>query len=474
MINLCKTLSLYCLAEKNFLPKLNMNRTPSWGELPALVISNIYDHLGSKDILTASSTCCHWRSVLFQKRFFKDYKFKLYIGNDPQCTFFLQCLLNLTSELTIIFDSRNVNHIKKIKRLLNKVSKSANIIGLRFQVKCTGLVTSGSQYANGETNDIEQIFVEPIKTLLARKSPSFKILDLGTMESLTLFATDFLKAITRPQYLEEITLASTKFDPSHYPIMTIESVFFEKCTSLQVLSLDYDTLNDELLKTLQVLPLQKLMICVHGLDDSHPGISEEAWAEFNSKFEKIDLILTLIYAYEAVDVLQHKIFRRSMPITHLRVLFCNLLNVDALDVISRYYQDTLKSIQWVDSAFQETERNVMELYLPAGQDPFVMMSWRCKYLEEIVIHGYVLDPHNLVGISRLRGRNLKKLEVSMLDPPPISNMMNSFIEEISTQLGQKWRPLDSSNIHPALGYIRVSEDIRDEYVINLVRSDLVN
>lgn len=98
-------------------------------------------------------------------------------------------------------------------------------------------------------------------------------------------------------------------------------------TKLQVLSLDYDTLNDEFLKTLRVLPLKKFMICVHGLDETHPGISENAWSEFSSRFETIDLILTLIYAYEAVDVLQHQIFRRSMPLSHLRVLFCNLVRV---------------------------------------------------------------------------------------------------------------------------------------------------
>lgn len=70
----------------------------------------------------------------------------------------------------------------------------------------------------------------------------------------------------------------------------------------------------------------------------------------------------------------------------------------------------------------------MDLFLRSGQDPFVMMSWRCKNLEEIVIHGYVLDPHNIVGISRLRGHNLKRLEVSMIDNIPTEPNMESFIE----------------------------------------------
>ena len=72
----------------------------------------------------------------------------------------------------------------------------------------------------------------------------------------------------------------------------------------------------------------------------------------------------------------------------------------------------------------------MDLVLRSGQDPFVMMSWRCKNLEEIVVHGYVLDPHNIVGISRLRGRKLKKLEVSMIDSTPSELNMDSFLEVI--------------------------------------------
>lgn len=43
-------------------------RAPKWGELPALAISNIYDYLDVNDVHIASSTCWHWRSVLFQKR----------------------------------------------------------------------------------------------------------------------------------------------------------------------------------------------------------------------------------------------------------------------------------------------------------------------------------------------------------------------------------------------------------------------
>lgn len=136
-------------------------------------------------------------------------------------------------------------------------------------------------------------------------------------------------------------------------------------------------------------------------------------------------------------------------------------------------------------------RNIMELVLRTEQDPLVMMAWRCKKLEEIVIHGYVLDPHNLVGISRLRGRDLKVLEVSRIDLSMPSVMMTPFIEvshskilllnspnlnlefrqqEISTQLGQKWAPLDPKTLPAALGFYPVSDDVRDQYILRYIRN----
>lgn len=92
------------------------------------------------------------------------------------------------------------------------------------------------------------------------------------------------------------------------------------------MSIDYDTLNEELLHAIEILPLKKLLICIHGLDRQHPGISETAWAAFADNFGNIELIVSLVYAYEAVEVLQVRILRQNMPITHLRVLFCDYVS----------------------------------------------------------------------------------------------------------------------------------------------------
>lgn len=269
--------------------------------------------------------------------------------------------------------------------------------------------------------------MEPLILFLSRKRQPCQLLDLGAIEALSYYGHDFLKAMGKPQELLQLTLASIKYDPSHYPILSLDSTLLQKCAALQVLSLDYDTLSDELLHTIQVLPLRKLLIAVHGLDsEEHPDVSETAWSNFSDHFSSIELVLTLVYAYEAIALLQHRVLRSNMPVTHVRLLFCEKMNAEALDWMSLHYRETLRSIHYVDAPYKYSHRMNSSRRVSLLQDPFVMMAWRCKQLEEIVVHGYLMDPHNLVGIARLRGRQLKRLEVSMIDwsGAPLLNAYN--------------------------------------------------
>lgn len=50
-----------------------------------------------------------------------------------------------------------------------------------------------------------------------------------------------------------------------------------------------------------------------------------------------------------------------------------------------------------------------------GQESLVMMAWRCKQLEELILHGHPMDAYDMVGIARLRGSQLKRFEVSELE-----------------------------------------------------------
>ena len=75
-----------------------------------------------------------------------------------------------------------------------------------------------------------------------------------------------------------------------------------------------------------------------------------------------ELRLNLIHAYVAVQVLDSKILQPAMPLTHLKVLFCEHINIGALHSISFWYPSTLRSLIWIDSMDPSKD-------LPATFDP---------------------------------------------------------------------------------------------------------
>ncbi|XP_053675918.1 F-box only protein 33 [Anopheles nili] len=450
-----------------------MCSSPNWGQLPALAISNIFQCLNHQDRLRASTACWHWRSTIFQPRFFKRIQFNVAREQNRKNSFFLEKLAHIVSEVKIAFDSCNLYDVEQAAEILYKLSKSSRLLSISILPKYATLVTPGSFCSEDEWDYVLKLFVQPLMSLLSRKNPPLQALDLGGSEILSLHAPDFLHCISKPQCLERLVLASVKQDPGHYALQLIEPALFEKCSSLQVLSLDYDSMCEELLHTLHLLPLRQLIVHVHGInEEDHFGLSENAWTSFRNSNPQTELHLTLMCAYEAVDMLHSHIFRRSMPLTHLKVLFCEKMNREALNYLSEHYNATLRSLVWVDSMRIEQYRNIMELVMHTDMDPLVMMAWRCKNLQEIIIHGYLLDPINLVGVSRLRGRELQLLEVSGVHFT-IPSVRNPYIAEISAQLGKKWCPLHEKTLPPALRFYPVANEVRDQYILKYIRKDIM-
>lgn len=95
------------------------------------------------------------------------------------------------------------------------------------------------------------------------------------------------------------------------------------CLLLQVLSVDYDYVSDKFLESLNgASQLTRLIIHLHGFWEEHPGTTNEAWEQFVANHPQCQLRLTLIHAYEAVQNMHDQILHPSMPLTHLKVFFC--------------------------------------------------------------------------------------------------------------------------------------------------------
>lgn len=79
----------------------------------------------------------------------------------------------------------------------------------------------------------------------------------------------------------------------------------------------------------------------------------------------------------------------------IQLQFFLQINLATLDVMARY-SETLTSIMWVDSLCHDEFSNSWKIIKfmeesdhmePAAPDPFVILSWVCKKLEEIILLG---------------------------------------------------------------------------------------
>lgn len=143
-------------------------------------------------------------------------------------------------------------------------------------------------------------------------------------------ALDMLDIINKPKKVESLSLASVKSDPSYYFMKPLTSAALAPFCGLHKLSIDFEHVTDDLLGRLETIPtLRALVVHVHGClhFDDRTVVSDDAWTALAAKNKSLELHLTLIYAYEAVQVLHSHILSAHMPLSHLKVLFCEYVSI---------------------------------------------------------------------------------------------------------------------------------------------------
>ncbi|XP_059615566.1 F-box only protein 33 [Phlebotomus argentipes] len=440
-----------------------------WGKIPALALVEVYRYLEPPDRLQASATCKHWRQTLFHPRFFDRATFVVNRRNEARNAFYLQNLAHFISATSIIFDSSSAHAVQRAAEILLAIcSVNERLVSLSLR-------PTQSQFALPRQftteNFLHSGLIEPIKSLLGRRSPAIRHLNLGSCERLSMYCPEFLRALACPQELRLLAMASVKENPSFYYVGNLEASLFDKCSNLRLLSIDYDFLSDELLRVLQLLHLERIVLHIHAFDKTQSGSSDDAWRSFQDHSPQTELRINLIKASEAVKYLHSHILHESMPLSHMKVLFCKHMNPQAVDFISQNYNGSFKSLTWIDSSYDIQEA---EFYFRTDQDPLVMMAWRCRKLEEIVVHGYLLDVHNLVGIARLRGKDLKRFEVAKFDLLP-NPLLVSFLNEINRLMVGEWHPKKDKELPAALSSCSYpSECARDKYIMELTQKDIAD
>jgi hypothetical protein len=111
--------------------------------------------------------------------------------------------------------------------------------------------------------------------------------------------------------------------------------------------------------------------------------------------------------------------------------FCKSLNPELLQFLSLNYSETLTGLIAVDKISEPTLRYHNPLRYDAEPDPLVLLCWKCKHLDELIVCGYEILEINLIAIAKLR-TNLKSFYVPIdciVDLRYGHFRNNSFIED---------------------------------------------
>ncbi|CAL4099988.1 unnamed protein product, partial [Meganyctiphanes norvegica] len=317
-------------------------------------------------------------------------------------------------------------------------------------------------------------------------SRSLRCLTLGYVQDLTDRADVLLPLLARhqPNSLTTLGLASIKYDPNSYALLDITPDHFTAFRSLQVLSLDYDYMSDRLLSILSTpynTPLRRLILNVHGIDQTHRGTTDYCWHRLKHQHPQCNLYLNLIHSYDGVELLSSGLLHPSMPLTNFRAFFCEWINIPSLRLLATWYSDSLRELMLVDSLDHSGWGMLTEGRDNADHqspDPLVMLAWRCKNLKNLTVCGYGYNGSDVVAIARLRGSALSTLIIpedclEVDDSHELANQedIDNIAEDVSGGLARTWRPVTLSEMHPCLR--TTSSADTDHYMLPILHQDLI-
>nr|XP_023024571.1 uncharacterized protein LOC111512658 [Leptinotarsa decemlineata] len=439
--------------------KMTDATTSFWDKLPSVVLTEIYSFLDHKDRRSASSVCKHWREQYFHPRFWTSVEFVIESDNLERVRFLSYMFGTMAVQAKIVIHSLNKDCLKEFVILFDHLARNNNLKSLILE-------PSYCYFVGWDRDDWKEVM-----NLLNPCLPKLSKFSIGCVEDLSFFLEGILTNLN-PSLITDLGLATVKDDPTNYVRNNFDPRLLSPFPKLEVLSIDYDQLSDELLAILDsATELRKLIVHLHAISEEHPGTTDEAWIKFRKKHPACQLSITIIHAFRDIDVLDQHVLRRHMPLTHLKVFFCEKVNIRVIENLSNY-AETLRSIVWVDSLTDEQSSwALVKPFYDDSPDPFVLAAWLCKRLEEIVLFGYKYWEENLIAIGRLRGGKLKRLDIAEPDivKRPGQDLASALLD-IPNSIDKPWKPVQVSELHPVI--CNPVEGDSDEYLLPLVLADL--
>ncbi|XP_032680868.1 F-box only protein 33 isoform X2 [Odontomachus brunneus] len=425
---------------------------PSWDNLPSVILQEIFSYLPHKSRITASQVCRNWRCTLFHPSFWRKISFVFKDEDSVSWVRFMaDCFALSVHEATIRWDISSRRYIDCMSETYNLLKK----LSYNRQLRKLFLEFSSNIYDYSFDNE-EPSYYFPISLTecvvkMIETSNRLEALSLGCSEELTANASKILEPLRlhHAKHLTHLSLASIRDDPDYYELYELDNSIFNSFIRLSTLTLDYEFVSDTLLKALDSGCMQRLVIHVHGWKD-YPGTTNRAWQMFVQKNPQCELRLNLIHSYLGVKVLDTDILCSAMPLTHLKVLFCESVNIRALLRLSMWYSHTLRSLTWIDSINRKQRMPAtLDPNDPNSPDPMVLVAWKCTKLTKIVFLGHKYYQENLLAIARLRGNTLQVLAFAKSDITSENESWHktgSITHEIQEIMGLHWMPLSDSDL----------------------------
>ncbi|XP_017776891.1 PREDICTED: uncharacterized protein LOC108562901 [Nicrophorus vespilloides] len=434
----------------------------NWEMLPAAVVDNVFKYLKFNDVKSASSACRNWRHGLYHPRLWQHVRFEISEKSLQRSRYLRNMVGHMVTDATVVFGSMSKDCIEEFLALLECFTFSNQLQSLMLKPShCHVLHPDETKW-----QETEQQLIELFMKITEEKSMTR--LSFGCLEQLQQKVIDILHhlANVKPDKITTLGLATVKDDPSNYLLNYYDPQLITPFQNLEILSVDYDVLTDLFLDGLKnCRNLNRLVVHVHGVWDGHPGTSENAWKNFKEQHPDCRLRLSLIHAFDEVAVMHNTILRDNMPLSHLRVLFCEGLNIIVLEKLLMY-KDTFVSLSWVDCVDMDSRYNLIQSDTPPN---IIMLAWLCNKLEEMRIIGYKFFDQDWIGVAKLRSNTLKKLEISSTDILDSDLNFNIFIE-LPLILGKSCKILNRYDLHPV--FLDNSSADSDEYLLPILLADL--
>ncbi|XP_002732934.1 F-box only protein 33-like [Saccoglossus kowalevskii] len=406
--------------------------TTDWSRLPSVVIVEIFSFLSHKDRIHASSICSRWRQCIFHPSLWKKLEFNL--ENDYEygrANFLSSRCGNFVGDFTLEWPDYLLEN-KKALAVLQNLRRNR-----RLQKLC--LLACNSDFDDETLGG----FIDIIEEILLN-SKKLSCLSLGYIPELC--DSEVLDRIgdNCSTSLHTLHLASLLPDEAMHNIQPYSLRVFK---NLQILSLNYDDLSNDMLSVLTQpdrTKLQHLLILADGLGSHKSAVSNVMWQGLvtHSPNVKVTLTLLSIPLTEILDIL-----RPSLPLHTVRILYSGSIPRSAIDFLGTYNNKTLEAVYLHEQVESDEMPYLLFPDVEGVEDPLVMLAWRCDQLSCLSIIGYEIMDDNLIAIARLRGPKLKKLEVLadyIVDQSTGENVVaEEVVMQISQSLGKSWLPLES-------------------------------